>query len=222
MSGSLRFVAAATAVALVSWTNAGFAQGMGGQWYVKAFGGATFPDGDDFELTDRLSGDTFDTGLDYDTGYVLGIAAGYDVMPNLAIELEYAYRNADATFKDTGGDVGSTTESNAWMVNAIYKLSDLGTGGQWQPYIGGGLGVADVNVEDINFDGLNFTADADGDYNFAYQLIGGVAYSINPNLALNGEVRFFGVNDQDYENDDISFKTTYQTLDLLFGVTYRF
>ena len=53
-------------------------------------------------------------------------------------------------------------------------------------------------------------------------MIGGVAYDINPNLSLNGEVRFFGINDQDFENDVLSFKTTYHTIDLLFGATYSF
>ena len=158
-----------------------------------------------------------DTGLDYDTGYVLGIAGGYMFTPSIAFELEYAFRNADATFTNGGPDV--TTQSNAWMANAIYYFPPAGATGQGQPYAGGGLGMADLNVDDVpSVDGGDF----DSDYNFAYQLIGGVAYNVNPNWTINGEVRFFGINDQDLENDVLSFKSTYQTFDILVGATYSF
>ena len=53
-------------------------------------------------------------------------------------------------------------------------------------------------------------------------MIGGVGYAVNPNLSLIGELRFFGINDQDFESDDLSFKSTYHTIDLLFGATYSF
>jgi opacity protein-like surface antigen len=64
--------------------------------------------------------------------------------------------------------------------------------------------------------------DFDSDYNFAYQLIGGVAYVLPSGWTLNGEARFFGINDQELENSEFGFKTTYHTFDLLFGATYRF
>ena len=62
----------------------------------------------------------------------------------------------------------------------------------------------------------------DSDYNFAYQVITGVAYNVAPNFDITGEVWFFGINDQEIENDDFSFKSTYQTFDLLIGAAYRF
>jgi opacity protein-like surface antigen len=163
---------------------------------VKGFGGATFPRDDDFELNARATGDSVDTGLGYATGYVLGIAGGYMFTPNVAFELEYAFRNADADLEDT--DLSVTTQSNAWMANALYYFTPVGATGAWQPYAGGGLGVADLNVEDVSPD---FGGDFDSDYNFAYQLIGGVAYNVNPSWRINGELRFFGINDQDLEND---------------------
>ena len=65
--------------------------------------------------------------------------------------------------------------------------------------------------------------DFDGDYKFAYQLIGGVAYDVNPKFSITTEVRFFGISEQDLENDDLSIsRTSYQTWDLLVGAVYRF
>jgi len=211
---------AALAGALAMWTGGAAAQGLlgGGSWYVKGFGGLTVPQDDDFDVDLRGGGFVADSGFNFDTGYVLGIAGGFMATPNVAVELEYAYRNADAELKNSDGS-SHKTESNAWMVNALYYFTPLGPTGAWQPYAGGGLGAADLNFEEVDsFAGGDF----DSDYNFAYQVIGGVAYNINPNLSLNGEARFFGINDQDLENDFFSFKTTYHTFDLLFGATYHF
>jgi opacity protein-like surface antigen len=218
MTSRLGFLAAVSTVALaVGAADAARAQVFGGGgFYVKGFGGATFPQNDDFQLNSRTGPGSTGSGLDFDTGYTLGIAAGYDFTPNLAVEIEYAYRNADATVSGTGGE-GGQTESNAWMVNGIYTFDGFGPNGAWQPYAGAGIGAADLNVEAGNLGG-----DFDSDYNFAYQLITGVAYDVNPNFTLMGEVRFFGINDQDLENDALSFKSTYQTFDLLVGAAYHF
>jgi opacity protein-like surface antigen len=205
-------VAAAAVAAGLTFTVSGAAAQS---FSVKGFGGATFPQDDDFDIGLRGGGGSAATGLNYDTGYVLGIAGGYMFTPSIAFELEYAFRNADAEFKDGGPSV--TTQSNAWMANALYYFPPAGATGAWQPYAGGGLGVADLNIDDFpNDDG----GDLDSDYNFAYQLIGGVGYNINPNWKNNGEVRFFGNNDQDLENDVVTFKSTYQSIDLHIGATY--
>jgi opacity protein-like surface antigen len=215
MTARITAFAAAAAIALGT-AGAASAQGLfgGGGFYVKGFGGGTWPQNDDFELDSRTGGGSIDSGLDFDTGYVLGAAAGWNATPNIGVELEYAYRNADATITGTGGE-GGKTESNAWMLNGIYTFhSDRA----WAPYAGIGLGAADLNVES----GDALGGDFDSDYNFAYQVITGVAYNINPNFAVVGEVRYFGINDQDIENDDFSFKTGYETFDLLIGATYSF
>lgn len=208
--------AALAAMLAVSATGASAQVFGGGNFYVKGFGGLTVPQDDDFNLNERGGPASADTGFDFSNGYTLGIAGGYSITPNMAVELEYAYRNADAKFTKDLASGKRTTESNAWMVNALYNFTPSGP---WQPYVGGGLGVADLNVEEIpGVVGGNF----DSDYNFAYQLIGGVGYQLPSGWTLNGEARFFGINDQDLENGDLQFKSTYQTFDLLFGATYHF
>jgi opacity protein-like surface antigen len=212
--------AALVATGLAMSAGGAAAQGMfgGGSFYLKGFGGLTVPQDDDFQINLRGGGGSADTGLNFDNGYLLGIAGGYNLTPNVGVELEYAYRNADATFKGADGpSVG--TESNAWMVNALYNFTPMGGSGAWQPYAGGGLGIADLNVEGIDaFAGGDF----DSDYNFAYQLIGGVKYNLPSGWSLAGEARYFGINDQDLENDLLQFKSTYHTFDLLLGVSYAF
>ena len=137
--------------------------------------------------------------------------------PNVAVELEYAYRNADAELKNSGGDSGKT-ESNAFMVNALYKFTPLGARRPVAALRRRRPRRGRPERRELRPVG----GDLDSDYNFAYQVIGGVGYAVNPNLSLIGELRFFGINDQDFESDDLSFKSTYHTIDLLFGATYSF
>ena len=106
------------------------------------------------------------------------------------------------------------------MANAIYWFDPVGgPTGQLRPYAGGGLGAADFNFEEVDELG---GGDFDGDYEFAYQLIGGVAYDVTPQFSITTEVRFFGISEQDLENESFDFKNKYQTWDLLVGAAYRF
>ena len=191
------------------------AQPASGQFYGKAFGGFTIPQNDDFTLGAKAPAvGSVATGLDYDTGYTAGLAAGYQFTPSLAFEVEYAYRNADADLKRLA--TSGTVRSNAFMANAIYSFPAMGQTGAWRPYVGFGIGAADAKYDPDGFGSF------DSDYNFAYQAITGVSYDITPQWSLNGEVRFFGINDQTYENDDASFKTPFHTFDALVGATYHF
>ena len=115
-------VASGIALALGGATAAG-AQGFGlgaeANWYGKALGGATLPQDDS---RSRPWGGEQDFELDYDTGYTLGAAVGAYFTPNIAMELEYAYRQR----RFQGGDFERPSSSNAVMLNALYKLNGMG------------------------------------------------------------------------------------------------
>jgi opacity protein-like surface antigen len=212
MSITRMIVAAGGALAAVAaMSGAASAQ----NYYIKGFGGWTIPQDDDFQLNDRETGLNRESGLDFDTGYAVGAAIGYDFSPTLALEGEYVYRDADARVTNIGDDDKGSTTSNAWMVNALYKFQPLGATGAFHPYAGAGIGLADLSVKDVG-------QTLDSDYKFAYQVIGGVGYDISPQFQLFGETRYFAISDQDIENDDVSFKSNYGTFDVLFGASYRF
>lgn len=171
------------AVAVLGGAGAAHAQGFGaGNWYVKGFGGATWPSSEDVTL--RGFGQNFRLDLDYDTGYALGAALGYRYSPNVAFEVEYAYRRAD--FSGTLNVAGTRfredgkTKSNSVMLNALYVFDGVGASGAVQPYLGAGLGGAKVDVDGDSTDVV-----------FAYQLIAGVGYDVTPNWTLMGEARWY-------------------------------
>ncbi len=140
-----KILAAAAAAAVGLGAGAASAQGLGGGgFYLKGFGGWTLPQNENFDLTDKATGDSLRSGFDYDSGYILGLAGGYTLSPNVALELEYAYRNANADLNnaDSRGDV----TSNAFMANAIYTFNGVGPNGAFKPYLGAGLGAADLDA----------------------------------------------------------------------------
>jgi len=209
-------LAAATAVALIAGAGAASAQSFGlTEWYVKGFGGATWPSSFDSNL--RESGSRIGRiDVDYDTGYTLGLSFGAYVAPNVALEVEYAYRkidfDADVRLDDgTRGSGSGDTKSNSVMINALYVFDGLGATGQVQPYLGGGLGGAE-----LDFDGST------SDVVLAYQLIAGVGYDVTPNWTLLGEARWFGTQDGKVKSDGVATDLDLGTFDLLIGASYNF
>lgn len=206
---------AATAAVALGAAGAASAQGFDmSTVYLKGFGGATWPSGDDENL--RRNGSTVGRAdLDYDTGYTLGLAAGFSPMPSVGLEFEYAYRNVDY---DASGRVdgdnfkgNGTAKSNSLMVNAIYNFTGLANP-QVVPYIGAGIGAAQLDYE-----GDSST------WNFAYQAMAGVGYEVAPQWTIYGEGRWFGTSDTKvWPGDGVATDLSFGTFDLLIGAKYAF
>ncbi len=217
---SKTFLASAAAAGVLALTGAAAsAQGLfsNPEWYVKGFGGATFQQDSDADL--YLGGSRFARGdIDFDTGYTLGAAVGANFTPNLAMELEYAYRRSDVSSFEIGGDDldGGKSRADAFMLNALYNFEGMGATGQWRPYVGGGAGIANVRIGPSG-DSIS------RDWIVAYQVMGGVAYDVTPEWSLNGEVRWFGTEGGRYDlGGGANVKADWNTVDLLVGATYRF
>jgi len=220
--GRVRTALLATGVVAMAGlsANAVAAQGFAASdFYLKGFGGATWPQ--------DQSGAVKDGGLkrgtgkaSYDTGYTLGAAVGYDFSPNWAVELEYAYRKADTTTRIDGAvddKFGGSTNSNAVMLNALYKFNPMGAAGAVQPYVGGGLGWANMESK------IDSIGSFKRDNALAWQLIGGVGYAVNPNWTLLGEVRYFATDSGTLSGpDSLSWNAKIETIDLLVGAAYNF
>ncbi|MTH61732.1 outer membrane protein [Paracoccus litorisediminis] len=188
-----------------------------GELYVKSFGGATWPSSFDSALTEDGTQIALPS-FDHDTGYTLGVAVGAAVTPNISMEIEYAYRNADFTVtdRDEGDRTDGDTSANAFMFNALYMFDGMGASGAMRPYLGGGIGGANV---EMSAGGQDF----DSETLFAYQLIGGVSYELNPNVSLYAEGRWFETESGKFDGpDEESFDGKFETFDLLVGMSYAF
>lgn len=140
---------------------------------------------------------------DYDTGWGIAGRLGYAWTSGLRIDGEISYRRnevAKSKFVGTDGvnffnqtDEGASghVRQIAIMANAYYDfINSTGI----TPYIGGGLGVANVQGEfTSSFHVPTQQADhlSDSDWGFAAQAIGGVSIALSRNLSLVADYRYF-------------------------------
>jgi len=177
--------------------------------YLAANYGAVWLDETDF------NSDSDDAEISHDQGYVYTVAVGYQYLKDKRIELEYSNRKNDADEID--GDSGSTsingdTTTSTFMINGFY---DFFPGEKLTPFFGGGIGVANVELDadDIG---------TDKDDVFAYQLSLGLACEIFRNTKIDVQYRYFATEKPDYTFNGVNVESDYSTHNLMVGLRYNF
>jgi OOP family OmpA-OmpF porin len=173
---------------LIFWSNGALSQQMQSEWYGEAGAGVAFQSETD------VSQPGFAASTDFDAGYVVSGAIGRQY-PMFRGELELLYSQSDFDSISVSG-LGSApldgdTSTFAGMVNAYY---DFDTGNMWRPFVGAGLGFANVSV-DASILGIPLVDDDDSV--FAYQFKAGVAYQFDPATDFLIYYRFLGTEDLD-------------------------
>lgn len=160
-------------------------------WYARGDVGYGFDgevDGDDGE-------ETFSADLDED--WMASVGIGRAFANGFRGEGEVSWRNNEIE--------GSTAEADVWaaMLNGYY---DFHRGRRLRPYLGLGVGWANV---DVGFD------EGDG---FAYQGLAGVAFGLTPQLDLDIGYRYFAIPDLEIAGGDVDY--THQAATI--GLRWRF
>lgn len=156
---------------------------------------------------------------EYDTGFLFGGAFGYD-FGMIRTEAEFGYRvNGMDRFMGVSVDgeyVGDIPASGqittlSYLINSYI---DFENESYVTPYIGGGLGIADINMNDLRVNDKHFDGD---DTVFAYQAAAGLGYDINESLTLDVGYRYFATEDHkidgldgEYNDHNISFTVRYK------------
>lgn len=145
----------------------------------------------------------------FDNGFMLGGVVGTSLTDTLRIEGELSYQRADGTEDCTGkcslAEFDLTTLAllgNAWV--------DFDTGGGVRPYVGGGLGLARVTMEN--------TFGKDDDTGLAYQIGLGARFGAEGQFDLGYRYRNVSADVDDFTGDEIDFEAHV----LQFGWTTRF
>jgi opacity protein-like surface antigen len=181
--------AALAALTLASPANAA------GSWYVSLTGGANWQNDEGFIAANGPDTLTFDSNND--TGFVVAGAIGYSlvsVAPGLRVEAEVSFRqnSNDGVWATTtgvipdGGTLDFDHQATAVMANVWY---DFDVGGI-RPYIGGGIGWADVELDGTYVGGTIPAIDFSDD-GFAWQAGAGINFAISPNVQLGVGYRYF-------------------------------
>ncbi len=215
-SGFARYlIASAAAVALLAPGIATADTAQPPYFYVGVMGGTNF-----LQDSDSSFGGV-DNNVDFETGFGVAGYAGYKWSFGVRTELEVGYRDNDVDTLSGTGTAGSNGESNAWSVmgNVVY---DIPTGTRFTPYVGAGIGYADI---DFNSIGTVFTTQAldGGDEDFAYQAIAGVSYDLTREIAVNLDYRYFAALDPEIElTGGTSANVDYNNHTVMVGLRYKF
>lgn len=150
----------AAATILLASTNTANAEEAWPRWYLGLAGGGTY------QARSDVDGVAGTSRFEYDNGYTVSGTLGYRLHEseslagmNGNIELEIGYREQE--LENSAGEVSA-------QIYAINYVEHFGTGAAAAPYLGVGIGAANIEV-----DGLP----AKGDDTVAiYQLMGGIGY----------------------------------------------
>ena len=190
----------AIGLALASTALASPALARDDQWYVGVDGGVMIVE--DLQLD--IAGLNDAATLDTDKGYDFGGVVGYD-FGGFRLEAEVSYREADVdqftsgTRQITGATstvlapagsyaVGGDANALSFMVNG---LLDFGDDDGIQGFVGGGVGVARVDVQAVL--GAPSWLD-DSDTGFAWQALAGVRAPLSDSWDVGLKYRFFNAD----------------------------
>lgn len=182
--------------------------------YLKGSVGLFSLDDSNFEYKNDVG--HFDIG-DFESkiGFGLSTAIGKSFNSGFDLELEYAYKEAKldkfsshhpAQIPDVVLD--SSIQINSLMSNAIYNFRNTSV---ITPYIGAGIGVAWIDIEDFS------------DTEFAYQLLAGVALSVSKNTSITAGYRYFAskdISDNEINGSEESLSIDSHNFEL--GLKYSF
>lgn len=173
------------------------------------------------------------TNWDFDLGFGADGALGYD-FGSFRADAEFTYLTAKAVFdvdktqrRENDDKADDTLTVLAATANAWY---DLDTGTAWSPYIGIGVGAANVQVKlatgeetgDVYFEGNG--------WGFAYQAGVGVAVEVLTGFSLVGGYQFFGTlqtkvtdqGDSTAATDDLTVSPTLMAHGVHLGMRFLF
>jgi OOP family OmpA-OmpF porin len=126
---------------------------------------------------------------DFDTGWDLSAQVGYRFENGFRTEIAFDYRKNDVDSIDYGGavtDASGDVSQTSLMANVLY---DIHLTDDFSLSLGAGAGLAEANID---IQGLSQTLVKDkGDgWGFAWQLIGGVNWSLSPNTEFFAEYHY--------------------------------
>jgi opacity protein-like surface antigen len=198
-------------------------------WYVSGNVGGTFVN--DSDLTESGPGISGEGVLEFDTGYGANGALGYG-WDNFRLEGEISYREADISSLTVDSitvgsvaitslgtfDVDGDASSLGLMANAWY---DFDTGTKWVPYIGGGVGGAQVTAQIDSIANVSVGFD-ESDWVFAYQAGAGIGYKITEAATVQLGYRYFGTSDPEFKTGGVTDEVEFQSHNIEVGFRFRF
>jgi OmpA-OmpF porin, OOP family len=223
----------AIAVALSTTVLAGPALARDGAWYVGGDFGAMIIEDTDAVFTPGANAGPGQLQIGYDEGFDGSLFVGYD-FGAFRLEAEVSYKQADTeellttnlTLPGTAANISTFTGGDgdvAILSGMVNAMLDFGDDDGLSGFVGGGVGIARVDFNDVSAF-TNTAAGLDGDdTRFAWQIIAGVRQAITPNVDLHLKYRFFNVDNLEYVGfGNRVVETDLRSHSLVGGITFNF
>lgn len=147
--------------------------------------------------------------LEFDMGLHLGGAVGTDLGNNTRVELEIAY---STTYLDrvtgAGGAIAVAGDVNVLSLLLSWYY-DYKSNSPIAPFIGGGIGVANVELD---------SGDSDNDTVFAYQVGAGLGYAVNDRMTFELGYKYIGVSDPEFQSGGSTVEAEVDSYNFYLGV----
>jgi outer membrane protein OmpA-like peptidoglycan-associated protein len=187
----------------------------------------------------HMNGQSPDDPLTYqgttDEGYIVGGKVGYKT-GQLRLELGFDFSQQNMSTLSITNDAGlghrlgvgslnglsgaasGSVQNEAFMANAIW---DLRTDTRWVPYIGMGVGGANLSLNGVGVGGVPISNSSD--FVFAYQPMVGVRYMVSDRIQVGLEYRYFATVDPTFKDSSGQpYKDKYETHNVLLSLLYHF
>lgn len=175
-------------------------------WYLNGTAGATLLSDSKISLSD---GTTLDAN--FDLGYNLRGALGYSFeMYRLEVEIGW-WANSFNRIQGISTDPGGEMTSLSLLFNSYFDFSNQSP---WTPYIGLGIGLANVSVDGLTFPGVQDNTSAV----FAYQFSAGIGFDISENVVLDLSYRYYAAQDAAINDADFPYATNSFSLGVRFAL----
>lgn len=187
-------------------------QARPGAGYLGFWSGVTTLHGQDY------GSETESFTVEYATGYAAGAVAGWDAGA-LRLELEGNYRSLGIDKVETWvSRVGSGAELTlqTLMLNLYY---DLATGSRVTPYLGVGIGMAWIELDDLGLEGIDRS---DDDEVLAGQAGAGFRIPLGSRTDLDIGYRFVFTEDPEFRLGAVKLDTEIASHTVLLGLNLLF
>ncbi len=179
--------------------------------YLGLGAGVSFPQDSD------VTGTGVNATADLDTGYSIIGAVGNSYRNGLRGEFELGYRGLDVG-SVSGASASGDVNVFSFMINGYYDFKNKT---KWTPYLGVGLGGANISADAVT--PVSGSSLDDSDLVFAYQGMAGLSYQVSDQLSLFSDYRYFATADPDFTlSNGTAVDSEFSDHRVMFGLRWHF
>lgn len=161
------------------------------EWELAGLFGAAFV-GDASSQTPVEGEDmTRPVGLDYSSGFLMGVRLTQNLKGKMGAELDYTYANQPLTFLNVSSNIPSLRVSHkvhSFVYSILYYFGDRNS--RVRPFASVGAGASLFRIDGgSKFEALSLGVDLNDTWKFVGSFGGGVKYMLNESIGIRFDVR---------------------------------